>query len=241
MFIGPSWAVFRTCTESGLSHGKCLTKLEPVCQAAKHRVTKVLRLDFSYIEKLLIGTPRLKAILLLRDPRGILSSQIHATWFLRHIKKPNTITLAKDVEVMCSRMDRDIRTAKVLLSLYPDRVKIVQYEDFDDPVRKLKLLYSFLNMDVGRLPLNVSNKANETNSSSHKSRDLFSYRVKLDWWMVQMVDSHCKNVYRELGLVKYKNEKHLRNIAKSPIIKLLPYSLETGYSTELNSVNFEDR
>jgi len=187
-------------------------------------VTKVLRLDFSYTETLLEDNPRLKALLLLRDPRGILNSHIYTDWF--PVKRHNTRALAKDAEVLCSRMDRDIKTAKSLLSIYPNRVKIVQYEDFNDPVRKVQTLYSFLNM--GHFPLkSLSKKAGEMNSSRNKSRGMFSYRTKLDWVMVQMLDLHCRNVYRELGLVQYKDEKHLRNIAQSPIINTLPYSLET--------------
>jgi len=188
-------------------------------------------MDFSYIDKLLQDNHRLKAILLLRDPRGVLSSHINAKNF--RLNRADAKSLAEDAEVLCSRMERDIKAAKSLLVLYPTRVKIIQYEDFDDPVRKLKKLYSFINMDAGRLPLKlVSKNHNVAQSSNDRFRDMFSYRTKLDWRTVQMLDSHCRNVILELGLVQYKDEKHLRNVSQSPIIDALPYSLEAHYQPQ---------
>ncbi len=95
---------------------------------------------------------------------------------------------------------------------FPDRVKIVQYEDLSDADKKLKVLYPFLGMDASSMPYDTKSNNPKT---SRNGRDLFSYITSLNWSTVEVLDKYCSDVYHELGLVKYEDETHLRNLTRS--------------------------
>ena len=105
----------------------CISKLIPWCRKAKHRVTKVLRLSLDNTENLLRDNSLLKVIQLIRDPRGVINSQIHTGWF--PFSDKSLEKLRNNAVTMCSRMLHDIESGKRLMHLFPNRVQIIHYED----------------------------------------------------------------------------------------------------------------
>lgn len=94
------------------------------------------------LETLLLRNDHLKVIHLFRDPRGILNSQLHTSWF--PVEGDNEESVTKNIKVMCERLLLDFQTGKQLQMDFPDRVKLVQYERFANLTDVAENLYTFL-------------------------------------------------------------------------------------------------
>ena len=197
--------------------------LIPVCRVAEHRVTKVLRLSLDNTEDLLRDNPRLKVIHLLRDPRGTINSQIKTRWFPFSDKSQEAVR--NDADALCSRMLHDIKAGTRLMRQFPNRAKIIHYEDFNDTIELAQYLYDFLGMgfsDKYRQHANTSDTRTATRKTDgyHK----FSYRDTLSWETVQIIDTVCEDLYNESGYKPFATEQDLRNINVSAIQKRLTFS-----------------
>lgn len=128
-YKGYGWDSYKICRDNEQnSLTDCLKKAEPSCKSAKHRVVKLLRMTLDNLETLLLRNDHLKVIHLFRDPRGILNSQLHTSWF--PVEGDNEESVTKNIKVMCERLLLDLQTGKQLQMDFPDRVKLVQYERF---------------------------------------------------------------------------------------------------------------
>ena len=198
--------------------------LIPACKTAKHRVIKTLRLSLETTEPLLRQNPHLKIIHLVRDPRGIIHSQIRTGWF--PMSEANQLVVKKNVESLCSRILNDIHSGLRLMNKYPDKVKIIQYEDFSDTFRIAQYLYAFTGMDFSKKYRTFANTSVElTPESKSDGNHPFKYRDKLAWKTIQTIDSECKDVYNMLGYVVFNSEQDLRNHSISAIKDRLAFSI----------------
>ena len=221
---GTSWDVFVGCLKTNKTNvDACISKLIPWCRKAKHRVTKVLRLSLDNTEKLLRYNSRLKVIQLIRDPRGILNSQIHTGWF--PFSDKNLKKLRNNAVTMCSRMLHDIEAGKRLMQLFPNRVQIIHYEDFNDTIQLAEYLYNFLGMEFSEKYRKHANTT-DTNTKTRETDGYhqFSYRNTLSWATVHIIDSVCQNLYRETGYRGFDSEEDLRNANVSAIQTRLTFS-----------------
>jgi len=218
---GPSWDEFRNCED--LNKQVCLKKLEIVCAHKPVHVTKLLRADLEISSQQLKTVPGLKIVHLFRDPRGQLNSHLHTAWYPVTETKLNSVR--EDVKVVCDRMRRDLEIAKQLVKDFPDRMKILQYEDFTDTYEKVSLLYKFLDMNftnnTRHMVLELKGVGRDKNAGFHP----FTCRDTLPWSNVDIVNKHCRDIYRELGLTEFTNEQDLRDESISPITNSLPYAL----------------
>ena len=220
---GSGWDVFLDCRQQSKQLNECVPLLIPVCKEAKHRVTKVLRLSLDNTEVLLRDNPRLKVIHLLRDPRGTIHSHIKTRWFPFSDKSVEAVT--NNADATCSRMLHDIEAGKRLMRQFPNRVKIIHYEDFNDTIELAKHLYDFLGMEFTEKYRNFANTS-DTRSATRRTDGYhkFSYRDTLSWETVQIIDSVCNNLYKESGYKVFPTEKDLRNSNVSAIEKRLTFS-----------------
>ena len=221
---GASWDVFVDCWKTNKTDiDACIAKLIPWCRKANHRVTKVLRLSLDNTEKLLRDNSRLKVIQLIRDPRGILNSQIHTGWF--PFSDKSLEKSRNNAVVMCSRMLHDIEAGKRLMQLFPNRVQIIHYEDFNDTIQLAEYLYNFLGMEFSEKYRKHANTT-DTNTKTRETDGYhqFSYRNTLSWATVQIIDSVCQNLYRETGYRGFDSEEDLRNANVSAIQTRLTFS-----------------
>ena len=198
---------------------RCYTKFIERCSTSKHKVTKVLRMDTANVKYLLRRHKKLKLIQLFRDPRGVLNSRVKTNAYY-----PNRFTLLEDAERLCNQMEKDIVSAENLRKFFPERVKIVQYEDFDDPIKLGTKLYSFLNME-----LTESAKSVLISPSKKKTQDGFhpdSFRFYFNWTTITSIDRICEKVYLLLGLRPFKNEGELHDDTISIVSASLRFPLE---------------
>ena len=164
----------------------------------------MLRLPLDSAEVLLRENPKLKVVYLLRDPRGVITSQIKAKWFPFTGKTQQSVR--NNAETLCSRMSNDIEAAKRLTKMYPNRVKRILYEDFGDKVGLAKQLYDFAGMDFNETFIEVFAKTTDTSAATTETDGFhpFTYRYFLPWDTVKTIDSACTKVYNEIGYRNFK-------------------------------------
>ena len=220
---GSSWDVSVDCMQQNRGYNDCIPKLIPVCRAAKHRVTNVLRLSLDNTEDLLRDNPRLKVIHLLRDPRGTINSNIKNRWFPFSDKSRKSVR--NNADAMCSRMLHDIKAGTRLMRQFPNRVKIIHYEDFNDTTELAKYLYDFLGMEFSDKYRQLANTS-DIRSATRKTDGYhqLSYRDTLSWETVQIIDSVCEDLYNESGYKPFATEQDLRNNNVSAKQKRLTFS-----------------
>ena len=190
------------------------------CTAAKHRASKVLRIDTAHAQYLLDNLPRFKIIQVLRDPRAVIYSRKKENWFYNKRVTPYT-----DAQTLCTRMDDDLEAARNLQKLYPDRVKIIQYEDFYDPFRTASKLYSFLNMEMTQYEETMLNSINSSDANYGFHPD--KYRNHLPWGVNEAVNKHCRSILHKLGLRVFENIEELKDMNIDVLLspEALPYGL----------------
>ncbi len=84
---------------------------------------KTVRLRVSSARRLLLdeGTPNLKAVVLVRDPRGVMTSRARMDWC--------TGAPCADAATACADLADDVRAARKLEGEFPGRVVLLRYED----------------------------------------------------------------------------------------------------------------
>ncbi|WAR31661.1 hypothetical protein MAR_034203 [Mya arenaria] len=196
--------------------------LEKSCTNAKHRMVKVLRMDLETLAGLLHTNPRLKIVLLLRDPRGSMNSHLTTTWYKGFLDTDEHVN--DDALVLCSRLLNDIKTGKRLQLLHPDRMIIIQYEDIDTE-NKMEALSKLVDLDkLGENTFKLVTREDHVgtaNSGFHP----FNFRQQLNWTVNVMMNRHCADVYKELGLRQFDREEDLRDETIPVVINKLPFSV----------------
>ena len=220
---GELWKTYRNCSkEPGATFNECLNRMKPICRNSKNRVLKVLRSTLDNHEVLLKELPNLKVVQLFRDPRGILSSRLSTPFYRNKLKTDESIE--EDMTIQCRRMVYDIQVSEVFRHKYPDRFRVVQYEDFDDLEHKAELLYEFMKLettDESRQRLKKLITPEGARSGFHP----YNYRTKLPWKLERLIFKYCEPVYKALGYPIFKTEKEYMNTSDALMLKRLPYSL----------------
>ena len=209
---GPGWQKYKECRKNSTnSFQACLKEVEPVCRSAKHRATKLLRMTLDNLGSLLLSNRHLKVIHLFRDPRGILNSHLHTSWY--PLNMDNTTAVRDDVRVICSRMLQDIHAGEKLLRKYPNRIWLLKYEQLDSPNQLAKDINTFLEMDYKKISFSQQIFIEQISKSTEiRGFHPFSYRTTLTWEIVEMVDRECAEVLEQLGYPRFRNESELRAV-----------------------------
>ncbi|WAR31660.1 CHST1-like protein [Mya arenaria] len=219
----PSWRDFVNCTHRYTRKDpRCAGILQKSCTNSNHRMVKVLRMDLETLGGLLHTNPQLKIVLLLRDPRGSMNSRLSTTWYKGYINTDAHVN--DDAKVLCSRLLNDINTGKRLQLLHPDRMIIIQYEGIGT-TDKIEALYKLLDLDKLEKdivePVDLKDHTAQSKSGFHP----FAFRQKLPWSVNIIMNRHCADVYKELGLRPFEREGDFRNETIPVIIDKLPFSL----------------
>ncbi|KAL4225173.1 hypothetical protein ACF0H5_015865 [Mactra antiquata] len=123
----PAWFNFGKCLNdskaASADNKKCFHQINQVCRKADIRVTKVLRLAFTHMDFLLMQSPDLHVIYLLRDPRAILNSRILTDWF--PVSENDTPTVISNVDSLCKKMKSDHLSFKYLQKKYNERIQLM--------------------------------------------------------------------------------------------------------------------
>lgn len=210
---GNSWYSYRRCPNDAIP--KCLQELVRICRDSPIRVAKVLRLSMGLVGALFKRLPSLKVILLIRDPRAIMSSRCEFTGAFK--KHADTASLS-----LCIKLYEDIKQAKQLQIQYPSRVKIVKYESIaDKPLLEMKKLYHFIGYKYTNVDMEIIYNV------THGLRKTVTYRgfvrnnsleTAMKWtkdispYLYQCLQKHCINVYHLLEYRIYRNFKDLARV-----------------------------
>ena len=195
----------------------CLPVVTNDCKKSPVRVIKSVRLSLDIVRPLLQRDPALKLIHLFRDPRGIIYSRLVKTrWYPLNIKKGNFTPIERHVRLLCNRMFEDAKAGRQLMDLFPNRVKLIRYED---------ILSYTMNEHIHQLKQFLDMSFNEKRVKTNV-RSLNEWVAKLDKKVVEIVDSHCSRVYDNLGYIKLDDIKHVKEDRKSflPFIPALTMS-----------------
>ncbi|WAR16149.1 hypothetical protein MAR_030743, partial [Mya arenaria] len=137
------WKPFVDCFKR--KDESCAQVLQDSCKHSEHRMVKILRIDVKSVGSMLETNPRLKMVLLFRDPRGSMNSRLTTAFYQKYVR--NISQISNNADMLCSRMRADMSAGKKLKIKYPGRVILIQYEDLDDSENKLNKLYDFLNIE----------------------------------------------------------------------------------------------
>ena len=104
-----------------------------------------------------------------------------------------------------------------LMRQFPNRVKIIHYEDFIDTIELAKYLYDFLGIafiEKYRQFANTSDTISATRRTDgyHK----FSYWDTHSWKTVQIIDSVCNDLYKESGYKVFLLKKTWGTVTYQP-------------------------
>ena len=195
-----------------------------VCTNTQNKVTKVLRISLSNVKTFLETRPNLKIVHLFRDPRAVISSHIRTGW--SPVRANSRVSVASTARSICDRIADDIKYAKKLKTEFPERFLVVQYEDFKDPLPKIKKLFDFVGMNFTSEAYDfIDMDKNVTSGSKLNGNHPFLYREQLEWHFVKVINRYCSNVYKELGYTMFGSEEDLKDPGIEPVTSPLPYAL----------------
>ncbi|XP_066584005.1 carbohydrate sulfotransferase 4-like isoform X2 [Prorops nasuta] len=181
------------------------------CKLFPFQSMKLVRLRLRAAEKLLAQEKlKIRLVLLIRDPRGILQSRRHREWC-------PSIPDCSDPALVCADMVSDFRAAVRLKKKYPNTFRVIRYEDLSvDPYRHVKELYEFYGLnfhpDVKRfLNTHTKNDVGGVSSTFRNSKVApFHWRTDLDFEVVEEIQKVCATAMRLWGYVMAVNATHQR-------------------------------
>lgn len=210
----------------------CLELLqESSCKAAKHRVSKVLRLSLGAVEDLLREIPNLKVVHLFRDPRAIIHSRIETHGYPLE-KMTLTNAIQSNAKSLCNKMSTDLVDGKRLHKRFPNRFRFIHYEDIYTRDYSLIELHTFLGMPVSKINLDfarfsLANHGSLRSSSARSERkenNAFWWRKYLRWDIVKSVDTECSFLYKELGYPNISDKNDLTSFNVTSLLQDLTFS-----------------
>ena len=168
------------------------------------------------LEPLLQKNPNLKIVQLFRDPRAIINSRLYSRGYPAR-------DFTKNARALCKKMNWDFKEGKELLKQYPDRVKLIFYEDIkSDVMKKSEQLSNFIGMDFQAAEVNLLNRVKTNNAVAGRHIKAPSSRSKDNafWWRLSIPDStlkivqrECRTVLEELGLRLFNSSTDLKNLS----------------------------
>ena len=214
-------AVYARCRKSGGQQHKCFLEYAKRCVNAKHIVTKVTRLDICHTKVLLLKYPSLKVVQLMRDPRGIVNSRLSRTRWYPVSEKSNDTKRIENIQVLCSKMRSDIEGARELAREFPNRVRIIQYEDIVQTYEKRNALYRYIGVTAlkGHHPIPQL-------VSTIPTAGPYSFRNQMSQSTLYIVQKHCSDVIQILGLRVFRSYDEMKNVSIQVQVRTkLPYAL----------------
>ncbi|KAK6183091.1 hypothetical protein SNE40_010637 [Patella caerulea] len=208
----------------------CVEKFIKLCEQRKVILVKTIRYPSEILYNQMKNDPNLYVVYLVRDPRGIISSQ------MTHFHNSQWETIGRTSKEICSLMENDIQIMEDLHDLYPDRVKLIRYESLaTNPLGGATDIYKFLKLDLTKNAINVIKLQTASNITScnvsctlrRNSKNVpYQWRVNANFTYIQNIDRSCGNVYAKMCYVPVKNSNHLKDLSISLIKPCLKYDVK---------------
>lgn len=180
------------------------------------------------LQVLMESDANVKAIHLIRDPRGCLTSQNNMGEF-------EWEDLETSAAKVCRRIDRDLILSQRFVTLFPNRVLTVRYEDITEhPIEAAEFLYNFVGLSMTDTIRNyiwgITNARRADNCAICTTRNnskmtAYKWRQKINFSQVQVIQHQCAEVIRKLGFRNITNESQLTNLTFSTKIDHFPTQL----------------
>ena len=230
---GPSWDTFRRCESARKPIERCLTELETVCQTAKHRVSKVLRMTVGRLETVLRHNPNLIVLHLFRDPRAIINSRLETKGYPMRANPRGSKEISLNAKALCDKMTVDFEEGLKLMDKFPDRFRFLHYEDLALHLDSIIKLYDYAGITydeanfkrVYAVKTNDPEKKLGEREKERKTNNALWWRTYLSYDVVKQVDIVCYEVYRNLGYPIFKNLTQLRSLTKADDLSGLKFKL----------------
>jgi hypothetical protein len=184
--------------------------LEPFCKLFPHQSMKIVRLRANLSETLLTDSSlNVKIVLLVRDPRGIMQSRKYHDWCFGNADCSN-------YSVVCGDMVSDYHAAGELLRKYPNKFKVVRYEDLaiesHHQSREILNFYGLPFDEAVKKFLDTHTKANEGDKYStfrNSESVAFNWTKKNSFTDVEEIQHDCKEAMKLWGYKPVANESEL--------------------------------
>ncbi|KAK6183092.1 hypothetical protein SNE40_010638 [Patella caerulea] len=193
----------------------CVEKYIKLCEKKKVILVKTIRYPSEILYNQMKNDPNLYVVYLMRDPRGIISSQMSN---FKNFAWKNINRASKEI---CSLMENDIQVMEDLHNLYPDRVKLLRYESIAfDPLGGTTDIYKFLELNLTKNVTNFVKNHTQSNATScsvgctvrKNSKSVpYKWRVHAHFKYMQNIDRSCGNVYAKMCYVPVGNINQLKN------------------------------
>lgn len=193
---------------------QCLPDAIKMCQNAKQRLFKFIRLPMRIIQNVFNLYPNLQVIHLIRDPRGSLTSQIK-------LNKSSWEDIATTSKAHCDRVSEDLNITVNLHYHDNNRAKILVYERLaEDPINTAKRIYNYIGMPVMKYVMDYIRKLTlEGRRRSclycivrgNSTKTAYSWRDVIRYQDMVAIDNNCPLVYDYLGYQRFHNRADLRD------------------------------
>lgn len=195
-------------------------KLEEICNSYPFIAIKDIHIQ--YLETIKPAITRgLPVIYVVRDPRGVISSQMNVHWGLNQTKTKFMYDIyykeiSNWVTNYCSEVNRDLPSIKTILSQGQSNRKtpfiIVRYEDFVlNMTAKTKEIYQMTNIQPSQSVFKwIAESYNETSSDDldeltfgTKRKNIFgpvyAWRSHLWWELIDQIQGKCMDMMNYFG------------------------------------------
>ncbi|XP_045172311.2 carbohydrate sulfotransferase 1-like [Mercenaria mercenaria] len=150
-------SMFHHCSKKYICKS-CLQMAIRSCHKTPLVALKFIRLRMKEIAKLLHFYPNMKIVHLVHDPRGIFNSRMNS----KAITANNYQT---SVQLVCINITEDVKSSKNIQQTYPDKVKILHYEDLAEcPLETARSLIEFVGLKFVK---SVQNHIEQQTNASH--------------------------------------------------------------------------
>ncbi|XP_038664353.1 carbohydrate sulfotransferase 1 [Scyliorhinus canicula] len=209
-----------------------LTLASRVCSRRLHIAIKTVRIPELADLRPLLEDPRLnlKVVQLVRDPRGILSSRMDTfpdsfrSWNMwrNSGRRPRNLD-PSHLTATCQDFLNSVSTGLARPSWLKGRYMLLRYEDLArEPEHKAREMYRFLGLDMDPSVLRwiLNNTRSSGTSAKHKfgtvrdsAATAQSWRLKLSFHMVQLVQNLCNITLSQLGYRMVNSPQELTNLS----------------------------
>jgi len=222
--------LWKYCTEQGpnYQHSFCWKPkfLNRFCSLFPFQSIKTVRLRLNLTREFFKDTKfQLKIVLLVRDPRGTIQSRKHRDWCPGN---PD----CDDPSKLCSDLTDDYYALQELMADFPDRYRVVRYEDFSmDPYNSSRDLFNFFGYTMHPQVKAFLDSHTKTNIGGVSStfRDSktapFKWREKLTRQEVYTIQDSCVKAMQLWGYKPLTDSETLSEL--EPVLSLQQFRMPT--------------
>ncbi|XP_023348675.1 carbohydrate sulfotransferase 5 isoform X2 [Eurytemora carolleeae] len=221
--------LWKYCTSQGKEYHQstCWSPafLNRFCPLFPFQSIKAVRLRLGLTRELVEDASlNVRVLLLVRDPRGTMESRKHRDWCPGN---PD----CEDPKKLCEDLESDYYAYKALLQTYPDRYRMVRYEDFSmDPYNNTVNVFRYFRFSMHKRVEQFLNSHTTTNIGGVSStfRDSktapFMWKERLTREEVYNIQDSCSQAMNLWGYNLLTDEDDLRDL--EPVKNLGDFSLD---------------